>query len=33
MDSSGKIGGELSDPGGYYIGRRTKVGMVLEVGL
>lgn len=33
MDSSGKTGGELGDPGGYYIGRRTRLGMTLEVGL
>jgi len=28
MDSSGRIGGELSDPGAYDISRRTR--MVLE---
>ena len=27
MDSNGIIGGELSDPSGYYVGRRTKVGL------
>lgn len=27
MDSNGRIGGELSDPGGYDIGRRTRVGI------
>jgi outer membrane receptor for ferrienterochelin and colicin len=30
MDSNGRIGGELGDPGGYYIGRRTSVGMQVE---
>jgi outer membrane receptor protein involved in Fe transport len=33
MDSSGKVGGELEDPGGYHIGRRTRTGMMVEVGL
>lgn len=32
-DSSGKIGGELSDPGAYHIGRRTRTGVTVEVGL
>jgi len=27
MDSNGRIGGELSDPSGYYIGRRTRLGL------
>ncbi len=27
MDSNGQIGGELRDPSGYYIGRRTRVGL------
>jgi outer membrane receptor for ferrienterochelin and colicin len=27
MDSNGQIGGELGDPSGYYIGRRTRVGI------
>jgi outer membrane receptor for ferrienterochelin and colicin len=27
VDSNGKVGGELSDPSGYYIGRRTRVGL------
>ncbi|MCW5894504.1 MAG: TonB-dependent receptor [Bacteroidetes bacterium] len=30
IDSNGRIGGELSDPGGYYIGRRTTLGMQVE---
>lgn len=30
IDSNGRIGGELSDPGGYFIGRRTIVGMQVE---
>ncbi len=33
MDSAGKIGGELRDPGGYSIGRRSRIGMTVEVGL
>lgn len=33
MDSSGKIGGELEDPGGFHIGRRTRTGMTVEIGL
>lgn len=27
MDSNGRIGGELNDPSGYFIGRRTHVGL------
>ena len=27
MDSNGQIGGELGDPSGYYIGRRTRIGL------
>ncbi len=30
IDSNGRIGGELNDPGGYYIGRRTTLGVQLE---
>jgi hypothetical protein len=30
MDSSGRIGGELADPGAYYDPRRVRVGMRLE---
>ncbi len=30
IDSNNRIGGELGDPGGYYIGRRTNVGMQVE---
>jgi outer membrane receptor protein involved in Fe transport len=30
MDSNGRIGGELSDPSGYYIGRRTSLGIRAE---
>jgi outer membrane receptor protein involved in Fe transport len=30
MDSSGRIGGELSDPGAYYDPRRIRVGIALE---
>ncbi len=30
IDSNGRIGGELSDPGGYYIGRRTTLGMQVD---
>ncbi|HTR82657.1 MAG TPA: TonB-dependent receptor [Bacteroidota bacterium] len=32
-DSSGMIGGELGDPGAYYIGRRIRFGLSTEVGL
>ncbi len=31
MDSSGRIGGELSDPGAYFIGRRTHVGLRFDI--
>jgi hypothetical protein len=31
VDSNGRIGGELVDPGGYYIGRRTTLGLVVEL--
>jgi len=30
MDSNGRIGGELGDPSGYAIGRRTRLGLRLE---
>lgn len=30
IDSNGRIGGELADPGGYFIGRRTTVGVQVE---
>jgi outer membrane receptor for ferrienterochelin and colicin len=30
MDSNGRIGGELGDPSGYYIGRRTRLGIQVE---
>ncbi len=30
MDSNGRIGGELFDPSGYYIGRRTTVGVQFD---
>jgi outer membrane receptor protein involved in Fe transport len=30
VDSNGRIGGELSDPSGYFIGRRTSVGLQYE---
>jgi outer membrane receptor protein involved in Fe transport len=30
VDSNGKIGGELGDPSGYYIGRRTSLGVQVE---
>lgn len=30
VDSNGRIGGELSDPSGYSIGRRTRVGVRVE---
>jgi outer membrane receptor for ferrienterochelin and colicin len=33
MDSSGRIGGELNDPGGYFIGRRTHIGMRFDITL
>ena len=31
MDSSGRIGGELGDPAGYSIGRRTHLGLRLTI--
>ena len=31
MDSNGRIGGELNDPSGYFIGRRTHVGLQLSL--
>ena len=31
MDSSGRIGGELSDPGAYYDPRRVKIGIRVEL--
>jgi len=30
VDSNGKVGGELEDPSGYYIGRRTRLGIQAE---
>ncbi len=30
VDSNGMIGGELNDPSGYYIGRRTRIGLYVE---
>ncbi len=30
MDSNGRIGGELGDPSGYFIGRRTRLGVQVE---
>jgi hypothetical protein len=30
MDSNSRIGGELGDPSGYYIGRRTSAGLQLS---
>jgi len=30
VDSNGRIGGELGDPGGYFIGRRTTLGLQIE---
>jgi outer membrane receptor protein involved in Fe transport len=30
MDSNGRIGGELGDPSGYFIGRRTSLGLRIE---
>ncbi len=30
VDSNGRVGGELGDPGGYYIGRRTSLGVQVE---
>jgi hypothetical protein len=31
IDSNGRVGGELFDPGGYFIGRRTTVGFIAEI--
>jgi hypothetical protein len=31
MDSNGRIGGELGDPSGYFIGRRTSLGIQVEI--
>lgn len=33
LDSSGRIGGELGDPSAYFIGRRSKLGVRMEIGL
>lgn len=30
IDSNGRIGGELGDPGGYFIGRRTTLGLQVD---
>jgi hypothetical protein len=30
VDSNGRIGGELDDPSGYFIGRRTSIGVQVE---
>ncbi len=30
VDSNGRVGGELGDPSGYYIGRRTNLGLQLD---
>lgn len=30
VDSNGRVGGELGDPGGFYIGRRTSLGLQVE---
>ncbi len=30
MDSNGRVGGELDDPSGYFIGRRTSAGLKVE---
>ena len=30
IDSNGRIGGELGDPSGYFVGRRTSVGLQVE---
>jgi hypothetical protein len=27
MDANGQVGGELQDPSGYYVGRRTRIGI------
>ncbi len=31
IDSNGRVGGELGDPGGYFIGRRTSLGVQVEL--
>ena len=31
MDSNGRIGGELGDPSGFFIGRRTSIGILVEI--
>jgi outer membrane receptor protein involved in Fe transport len=31
VDSNGRIGGELGDPGGYALGRRTSLGLQIEL--
>jgi len=31
IDSNGRIGGELQDPSGYFIGRRTSLGVQIEL--
>jgi outer membrane receptor protein involved in Fe transport len=31
LDSNGRIGGELNDPSGYFIGRRTSLGLQMEL--
>jgi outer membrane receptor protein involved in Fe transport len=31
MDSNGRIGGELGDPSGYFIGRRTSFGVQVDI--
>lgn len=33
VDSSGRAGGELGDPSAYYTGRRTRIGLAIEVEL
>jgi outer membrane receptor for ferrienterochelin and colicin len=30
LDSNGRVGGELDDPGGYSIGRRTSLGLLVQ---
>jgi hypothetical protein len=30
IDSSGRIGGELGDPGAYTVGRRSRIGIQLD---
>jgi hypothetical protein len=31
IDSNGRIGGELFDLGGYFVGRRTTLGLLVEM--